>query len=147
MRRHIAIHTALVTLCLGISTSAGATTGTFGPKVTLSCDFPAAEATQKVKPTQSNVSDGVIRISPETMHLDICNGCTWKKAKAKWKVTPTHYVLNTGRGVEISIARKDGSALFVVTSAEDELYFSGRVESRGQCTLSEPAKNQKSGKP
>lgn len=127
---------ALAALCLGLAASAGAASK-LGNKVTLTCDFPAAEAKQKVKPGKENVSDGTIRITPEKLTFKICNGCKWQNSKAKWKVTPTQYLFNSGRGIEITISRADGSALFVATSEEDEFYFSGRAESRGQCEIAD----------
>ena len=127
----------LASLCLAIATHAQAA-GKLGTKVTLTCDFPAAEAIQKVKPGKSNVSDGVIRITAEKLSFKICNGCKWQKNSARWKVTPAQYVMKSAGGVEITISRSDGSALFAVTSKEDELYFAAHAESRGQCKIAQP---------
>ena len=120
--------TSLATLSLLAAVAAGA-----ADKITLSCDFPAAQAPQKVKPGQKTVSDGVIRIDAAKMVFQICNGCTWENSGAKWKVTPTEYKLTSASGVDIVITRKTNTALFSLTSKEDELYYSGHVESRGQC--------------
>ncbi|MGE5386408.1 MAG: hypothetical protein ACM3SV_11050 [Betaproteobacteria bacterium] len=117
-----------------VATSAafGATPG-FGPKATVVCDFPAANVPQKVKPGKKGVSDGTLRIMAEKMTFKICDGCTWQKDTVKWKVTPTQYLVKTPGGVEITISRADGSALFAVTSKEDEFYLPAHAESRGQC--------------
>ncbi len=125
---------AFAAFCMTIAAGASAAEK-FGPKVRLTCAFPAAETVQKVKPGKTNVSDGVVRIAADKFTFDICNGCRWQKSKAKWKVSATRYQLNTGHGIELDISRQDGSALFVVTSQEDEYYFAGRAESRGQCNV------------
>ena len=124
-------------LCLAIAVHANAGEK-LGSKVTLTCDFPAAEAPQKVKPGQKGVSDGVIRIMADKITFKICHGCTWQKKSAKWKVTPTQYVMKSAGGVDITISRADGSALFSVTSKEDDLYFAAHAESRGQCKIAQP---------
>ncbi len=121
---------------LAASTAFGATAG-FGPKATVICDFPAASVPQKVKPGKTGVSDGTLRILAEKMTFKICDGCTWQKDTVKWKVTPTQYLVKTPGGVEITISRADGSALFAVTSKEDEFYLPAHAESRGQCKLAE----------
>lgn len=122
--------------CLAVAGSAQAAEK-LGPKVKLTCDFPAAEGPQKVKPGKHNVSDGIIRITAEKLTVDICNGCKWQKTEAKWKVTPKQYEIDTGAGIKITISRADGSAVLVATTREDEYYFSGRAESRGQCKIAD----------
>lgn len=109
--------------------------------VTLACDFPAAEVPQKVKPGHKNVSDGVIRVTEQKLTLSICQDCAWEKTGAKWQVTPTEYKIATDRGVAINISKKDGSALFAITTKSDEYYHGGHVESRGQCKPAAPEKS------
>lgn len=126
----------LAILLLASSTPAAAQ---LAANVTLACDFPAAEAVQKVKPGKGNVSDGMIRIAAEKIIFEICPGCAWKKTRARWKVTPDRYLLDSGSGISFRIARQDGSAVFTITAAEDDFYFSGQVESRGQCQILAPS--------
>ena len=112
---------------------------TLPAKVTLSCHFPATEMVNRVKPGQKNVSDGVIRITDDAQVLEICNKCKWANSGAKWKVTPGQFAIATPGGVEITISRADGSAVYAITAKPDEAYMGGRLESRGQCTLADKA--------
>ena len=128
-------------LMIGTSTFAAEK---LGSKVTLSCDVPAAEAVQKVKPGRKELSDGVIRVLASKMSFNICDGCAWEKSGVKWKVTPSQYHIATKGGVEITISRDNGSILYALTSKEDEYYFKGHVESKGQCKADDKsAKNKK----
>lgn len=106
-------------------------------KVTLSCDFPAAEAPQKMKPGHNNLSDGVIRITAQKLNLTICQGCAWEKTGAKWQVTPTQYRIETNAGVSVTINKKDNSGVFAINTKGDEYYHPGHAESSGQCTPAE----------
>lgn len=124
--------TALTLLSLLAALSAGAADKATA-KTTLTCDFPPAQAPQKVKPGQKNLSDGVIRIDAAKIRFKICNGCTWENSDGKWKVTADEYRLATANGINIAITRKTGEALFSLSSKEDEFYHASHVESRGQC--------------
>lgn len=130
----------IIILAILLLASAAPATAQLAANVTLACDFPAAEAVQKVKPgKKGNISDGMIRIGAEKIIFEICPGCAWKKTKARWKVTPDHYLLHSDSGISFRIARQDGSAVFTLTAAEDAFYFSGQVESRGQCQILAPS--------
>jgi zona occludens toxin (predicted ATPase) len=130
--------TALALLGLFAATAAFAA-DKLGPQATLTCTFPAAQAPQKVKPGKTNVSDGVLRINADTMSFKICDGCTWQYKDAKWKVTPTEYRMATQGGIDIVIARADGSAVMTIASQGDEHYHPAKVESRGQCKVADKA--------
>ena len=110
-----------------------------GAKATLTCDFPAAEAPQKIKPGKTGVSDGVIRITASKLTLKVCDGCVWDDKQTKWQVTPTQYLLATKGGIAITVSRADGAAVFKLSSTEDEYYQPAQVESRGQCKAADQA--------
>jgi len=102
-------------------------------KTTLECTFPAAETVNRIKPGAQNVSDGVIRITPETWTLKICNGCAWENSGAKWKVSAKEYRATTPHGLDLAIARVGGSARLTLTTKPDDYYQGGSVESVGHC--------------
>ena len=119
--------------------SAASAADKLGAKVTLTCDFPAAEAPQKIKPGKTGVSDGVIRITASKLTLKVCDGCVWEDKQTKWQVTPTQYLLASKGGIAITVSRTDGAAVFKLSSTEDEYYQPAQVESRGQCKTNQPA--------
>jgi len=110
-------------------------------KTTLECTFPAAETVNRIKPGAQNVSDGVIRITPETWTLKICPNCDWENSGAKWKVSAKEYRASTPHGLDLVIARADGAARLTLTTKPDEHYQGGTVTSTGQCkSAAKPAK-------
>lgn len=127
-----------LSLALGLSLLPGtaALAAALPAKVTLTCTFPAAEAPNRIQPQAKNVSDGVIRINPETWTLKICQGCAWENSGAKWEVSPSSFRARAPSGIEILISRADGSARLTVSAAADEYYQGGKAESAGQCKRS-----------
>lgn len=109
-------------------------------KVTLDCKFAAAETPNRIKPGAKNVSDGVIRINPENWTLKICKGCKWENSGAKWEVSAKEFRASTAYGLEVLIARADGSAKLTLSAQPDENYQGGKVESTGQCTPADAKK-------